>query len=191
MKSFGLGMGFGPSERFVVQAFFMLCVALLGLLGLFSRPGMPARSLRRRVLELDAVDGTNGHTQLTTRATRLDDGVHAFVRTNDRIGGACIQAKGAPNAPLLIDEGHLSGPLHTKILVQRQSRALGHPGQSHHALLASWGALVDGGVVLSNAPRIGLAVLIPTALALCLGKLFENVLMEQLGLHGTWTRGSS
>jgi hypothetical protein len=171
-------VGFRAFEGFFIKTFFVIGVALACFLGLFAGPSLPTRALRCCDLKLYAIDWTNGDTQFTTRTKRLDHRVHAFVGADDRVSWAGVQAKGASNAPLLVNESHLSGPLKPKSGVQERSLLVGQFSESTNTFLPTWRALVDGRVLMSHAFRVGFTVLKATAFALGLGQEIQKTLRE-------------
>ena len=109
-------------------------------------------------LQRDAINWADGHAQLATGAIRLDDGVHAFVGADDGIGRAGLDAQGAANAPLLVDDGHGARPFLTVRGTQTAWWLPGETRQSRNALLAARWALVDGRFTLGEGVGVALTV---------------------------------
>jgi hypothetical protein len=53
--------------------------------------------------------GQNGQTQIATRTSRFNDGMHHLVAAQDGIGGAGLDAQGAADTPSFVNHGHHHG----------------------------------------------------------------------------------
>ncbi len=96
--------------RFAGKAFLALVVAGLRPVRLGWRPGVPAGGGPAGVDQRHAIDRTDRDAQLAARAMLGHHGVHELVRAHDGIGRAGLDAQGAANAPVLVDQHHAAWP---------------------------------------------------------------------------------
>lgn len=77
-------------------------------------------------------------------------------RANDRIDGACLNAKGAADAHGFVDEGgHSAGFRNTVSGIEWLSRDIQQPRQLLYSLLTARRALVDIGTACGNCFGVG------------------------------------
>lgn len=136
------------------------------VIGLLLRPCVPSCAFTRHAVEADAIDGAGGNAQLASGARGLNDGMHRLVRANDGIHGACLDAKRATNAPVLIDDGDGEGALVAILWVERQQGLCGDGREACHPSVTAGWALVDGRFTRIDRLGIREAVRVATTRAL-------------------------
>jgi hypothetical protein len=104
--------------------------------------------------------------------------VHVFVRAEDGVGRAGVNAQGAADAPGLVHEGHAARGLHAVLGVERLYRFAADGGQPLHAFFATGRTLVDVGLALRNGIGIGRAVRVAAAGALGLRQRVQQALRQ-------------
>lgn len=144
------------------------CIARAGQIGLRRRPGGPSGGRAAGIFQMDAVHRADRYTELAAGAIGLDDGVHLFVRAEDGVGRAGINAQGAADAPCLVHKGHAARALDAVLGVERLERFATDGRQPRHAFFATGRTLVDVGLALRDSIGIGRAVRVAAAGALCL-----------------------
>ena len=166
-----LGLGFGLQALlvfvgFAQQALLARLVAGFGRVGLLGCPRVPCGASPADRFQANAVDWAHRDAQLTARAPRLDDGMHAFVGPDDGVGGAGVQTERAADAPLFVNDGHGHGAIHSMLGAQREDRLAGELGQAADAFITAWWALVDGRIAQSHGLGVSAAIGIATTRAL-------------------------
>jgi hypothetical protein len=92
--------------------------------------------------------------------------MHALVAAQDSVGGAGVDAQGATDAPVLINENSLARAFKAKGGVQSLLCPAGDVGQTDYTLLAARGALVDVGLSRFDRTAVACTVRIPATRAL-------------------------
>ena len=100
--------------------------------------------------------------------------MHAFVRADDGVYRADLNAQGAAYAPVLINPNHTSRGLHAAIWVQRNIGMTRNSNQSVYAFIAAGRTLVDGRLTAGDGICIGRAVGVAATRALRLRQYFQN-----------------
>ena len=123
---------------------------------------------------------------------RLDHGVHELVAAQNRIGGADVDAQGAADAPVLVNDRDGAWPFNAMGGVERHHRLPSDHRQPLDAFCAARRALVDSRLALGDSLRVARAIRVATARALGLRQCRENFSGEgvahtasllPLGLH--------
>ena len=112
----------------------------------------------------------------------LNHGVHHFIAANDGVGRADLNAQGAADAPVFIDESDGSCRFHAVSRIQLHHRMAGDAAQPFNAFGSTGWALVDLGVANGDGLGVGLAVRVATACALGLGQGGTNE-CNPAGIH--------
>ena len=131
-----------------------------------------------------AIHRANRQAQLAPGAMRLDHGVHQLVAAQYRVGRAGVDAQGAADAPVFVDDGDAA---RTFCAIGRVECHDGLPCDGckpANALAAARRALVDGCAVLRNGAGVGSAVRVAAARALRLRQRREDLIGEEGALGG-------
>ena len=100
--------------------------------------------------------------------------MHAFVRANDGVDRAGVNAQSAAYAPVLVYPNHAARGLHAVIRVKRQIGLRGHRSQAVYAFIAAGRALVDGRFATGDGVRISRAIRVTATRALRLRQNLQN-----------------
>ena len=65
-----------------------------------------------------AIDGADRQAEFTTRAIRLDHGMHAFIAAKDRIRRTRVNTQRTPDAPRFINKGNGARAFNSKSSVE-------------------------------------------------------------------------
>ncbi len=145
-------------------------IAVPGLCGQGFVPGLPAGSSGGDAFQRNAVDRARRKAQFAARATGFDHGVHGFGRPDDAVYRAGLDAQGAANTPIFIDDGHASFRFLAVCSVEGQGGAACQLGKAMHTFLASGRALVDFSLAFKNGLCVAVAIREAAASALSLGQ---------------------
>ena len=132
-----------------------------------------------------------GEAQLAAGAFRSDDGMHLLGGADDGVDRAGLDAEGAADTGLLVDEGDRLRLFDTVFFVERLVLAAKQVGQLAHAFVAAGRALVDVRLALGDRVGVGPAAGKTALSALCLRQDRVDLLDQRIAFDLEMDRGES
>ena len=115
---------------------------------------------------LDAVDRAAGQAEFAAGTIFGDDRVHALARTDDCVSRTIVEASGATDAGLLVDQRDELRAFVAAVRIERQHRPPEQCGQVRDHVPPTGGATIQGALTARQRLGIGLAAVKPAAPAL-------------------------